>query len=119
MKYYLVFEVTLHLCFLHRQESTFYTILPTVPVCPLDKGFIIEDGKCVCPSDRGFYVDENGNCRLCPEDLGFVLTLDGRCICDPEKGYVLDRHGKCDCPLPYTRTLDGECVRKCSRFYSL
>ncbi|KAK8736183.1 hypothetical protein OTU49_004861, partial [Cherax quadricarinatus] len=83
--------------------------IPT-PVCPLEKGFILEDDDCVCPIDRDFYVDESGSCVHCPVELGYVLTEDGLCICDPEKGYHPTAQGTCDCPLPAVKDKDGYCV---------
>lgn len=79
-------------------------------MCPLEKGFILEDDDCVCPIDRDFYVDESGSCVHCPVELGYVLTEDGLCICDPEKGYHPTAQGTCDCPLPAVKDKDGYCV---------
>lgn len=94
-----------------RRTAILKPPLAAAPVCPFEKGFILDDDdRCICPAERGFYVDENGNCARCPVELGFVLTEDGLCICDPEKGYVLTRAGTCDCPLPAEKDEDGDCV---------
>lgn len=85
-------------------------IISSAPVCPIEKGFLMEGDKCLCPADRGFYVDENGNCVRCLVELGYILTEDGRCICDPSKGYVVSRDGSCDCPLPAEKDDNGNCV---------
>lgn len=90
-----------------------------VPVCPIDKGFVLtDDNECVCPYEDGYYVDQDGFCRLCPTDKGFVLNADGVCVCDPIKGYVLTSTGVCDCPQPLTKGENGFCVRKFDSTYS-